>query len=117
MVTFSHGLRGRWLLACMRISCCPRRKRPRVLDGWLTRRGFADLPAHQPKLQPSSPGATLLAKVYEGPYRDVKKWIAGMRELVRSQGNSVQRLLFLDTTCPKCAAKFGKNYIVLFAQT
>jgi hypothetical protein len=59
---------------------------------------------------------TFLAKVFEGPYRDVRKWIEEMKSLLAAKGKSLQKLYFFYTTCPKCAKKYGKNYVVLLAQ-
>ena len=69
------------------------------------------------------PGATMatlsgtfLTKVFEGPFRNIKSWIAQMSQFVRQQHCSMQKLWFYYTTCPKCAKKYGKNYVVLLAQ-
>ena len=69
------------------------------------------------------PGSTMaaisgsfLSKVFEGPYRDMRKWIKEMRAFVQSKGKSLQKLYFFYTTCPKCARKYGKNYVAILAQ-
>jgi hypothetical protein len=59
---------------------------------------------------------TYLAKVYEGPYRNMRNWIAEMKSFVKGKGKALQRLLFFYTTCPNCAKKYGKNYVVILAQ-
>ena len=59
---------------------------------------------------------TYLAKVFEGPYRNVRNWIPEMKSFVTSKGKSLQKLLFFYTTCPGCAKKYGKNYVVILAQ-
>jgi len=59
---------------------------------------------------------TFLSKVFEGPYRDVRKWIEEMKTFVQGKGQDLQKLYFFYTTCPKCAKKYGKNYVVLLAQ-
>ncbi len=59
---------------------------------------------------------TFLTKVFEGPFRNVKKWIGEMSEFARGQGKAVEKLYFFYTTCPKCAKKYGKNYVVLLAK-
>ncbi|MGD9611469.1 MAG: hydrolase [Kiritimatiellia bacterium] len=64
----------------------------------------------------SIPG-TFLAQAYEGPYRNIPKWIADVKRRVADKGKTLKRLLFFYTTCPTCAKKYGKNYVVLFAQT
>lgn len=69
------------------------------------------------------PGATMarlsgtyLAKVFEGPYRDAGRWVREMERHVGSAGKQFKRLYFFYTTCPKCAKRFGKNYVVGFAE-
>lgn len=59
---------------------------------------------------------TFLAKVFEGPYRDIKKWIGEMKEYVEKKGKNVNKMYFYYTTCPKCAKKYGKNYVVILAK-
>ena len=59
---------------------------------------------------------TYLAKVFEGPYRNMRNWIAEMPAFVKSRGKTLQKLYFYYTTCPKCAKKYGKNYVVILAQ-
>jgi hypothetical protein len=39
-----------------------------------------------------------------------------MGEYVKSRGREVKKLYFYYTTCPKCAKKYGKNYVVLLAE-
>ena len=57
-----------------------------------------------------------MAKVFEGPYRNMKKWIEDMRAFVKSKDKEIKKMFFFYTTCPKCAKKYGKNYVVLMAQ-
>jgi len=59
---------------------------------------------------------TFLAKVFEGPYRNMRKWIGDMKSFVKSREKAIQRLYFFYTTCPKCSKKYGKNYVVILAQ-
>ncbi len=54
--------------------------------------------------------------VFEGPYRDAPKWVKGMEMLAERAGRKMDRLFFYYTTCPKCAAKRGKNYVVGIAE-
>jgi hypothetical protein len=59
---------------------------------------------------------TFLTKVFEGPYRDMRKWIAEMKAFVKSKGKGLKTLYFFYTTCPKCAKKYGRNYVVILAR-
>ena len=59
---------------------------------------------------------TFLCKVFEGPYRNTPKWIEQMKAFVQGQGRSIRKLYCFYTTCPKCAKKYGKNYVAILAQ-
>jgi hypothetical protein len=59
---------------------------------------------------------TFLTKVFEGPYRDIGKWIQSMNDYVAKKGRSIHKLYFFYATCPKCAKRFGANQVVLFAK-
>ena len=57
-----------------------------------------------------------MTKVFAGPYRDAGKWEQHIGEHVRAQGHEVKQLYYFYATCPRCAKRFGKNQVVLFAQ-
>lgn len=59
---------------------------------------------------------TFLCKVFEGPYKNMRIWINEMNAYVAAQGKQPRKLYFYYTTCPKCAKKYGKNYVVILAQ-
>lgn len=59
---------------------------------------------------------TFLSKVFEGPFKNVPKWMKEMEEWVKSQGKEVEKTYFFYTTCPACAKAYGKNYVVILAQ-
>lgn len=55
-------------------------------------------------------------KVYEGPFRDSKKWCKDFENVVKSKGIKTKKWFMWYTTCPKCAKKYGKNYTVILGQ-
>lgn len=57
-----------------------------------------------------------LTKVFEGPYKEAKNWYNEMMNLVKEKGMQIDKVYFYYTTCPKCAKKYGKNYVVGFAK-
>ena len=57
-----------------------------------------------------------MTKVFEGPYRNIGKWIRSMEEYVAASGWTIDKLYFFYATCPKCAKHFGQNQVVLFAR-
>ena len=72
-------------------------------------RPIADLPM-------TSLSGTFLTRVFEGPYRDARMWMAAMNEYVADRGETLIKLFFGYTTCPSCARAYGKNQVILLAQ-
>ncbi|MDH2915575.1 MAG: hypothetical protein PXX77_01735 [Gallionella sp.] len=69
-----------------------------------------------PNRQMTSLSGTFLAKVFEGPFSNMQTWIKDMTAYVASENRQLRKLYFYYTTCPKCAKKYGKNYIVILAE-
>ena len=57
-----------------------------------------------------------LAKVFEGPFKDMGTWHKQLIEYVQSRGVKLVKIYFSYGTCPRCAKIYGKNYVVGFAQ-
>jgi len=57
-----------------------------------------------------------LSKVYEGPFKDTKKWSDDFEVYAKEQGHEIVKWFMWYTTCPKCAKKYGKNYVVIIAE-
>jgi hypothetical protein len=56
------------------------------------------------------------SKVYEGPFKDTGKWCQDFEKHMRSKGLSIKKMYMWYTTCPKCAKKYGKNYVAIVAR-
>lgn len=59
---------------------------------------------------------TYLTKVFEGPYKEAPNWQREMTNYVKGKDKEIKKIYFYYTTCPKCAKKYGKNYVVAFAE-
>lgn len=57
------------------------------------------------------------SRVYEGPYKDTGKWCKDFEALAKGKKLSIKKWYMWYTTCPKCAKKYGKNYVVILAKT
>jgi hypothetical protein len=55
-------------------------------------------------------------KVYEGPFKDTGKWCKDFEVVAKSKGYNVKKWYMWYTTCPKCAKKYGKNYVAIISQ-
>lgn len=55
-------------------------------------------------------------RVYEGPFRDSGKWQKDFKEVAESKGYTTKKMYMWYTTCPKCAKKYGKNYVAILSQ-
>ena len=56
------------------------------------------------------------SKVFEGPFKDTRKWCKDFENILKSKGLSSKKNFMWYTTCPKCAKKYGKNYVALISQ-
>jgi hypothetical protein len=56
------------------------------------------------------------SRVYEGPFNNTGKWCKDYETLAKSKGLKISKLYMWYTTCPKCAKKYGKNYVVILSQ-
>jgi hypothetical protein len=55
-------------------------------------------------------------KVYEGAFKDTGKWMKNFEEVCKSKNMNCKRMFMWYTTCPKCAKKFGKNYVAIIGK-
>ncbi len=56
------------------------------------------------------------SRVYEGPFKDTGKWCKDFEAKTAEKSFAVKRWLMWYTTCPKCAKKYGKNYVAIMGQ-
>lgn len=56
------------------------------------------------------------SKVYEGNFKDTGKWRKDFADCVKSKNMESRKIYTWYTTCPKCAKKYGKNYVVIISQ-
>jgi len=59
---------------------------------------------------------TFEAGVFDGPYSSVPRHIKAMNKKLEEQGKKVRDYYIHYAYCPKCAKKFGNNYMILFAE-
>ena len=69
-----------------------------------------------PKAKTAKISGTFLSKVFEGPYKNMGKWVKEMKAHVEGKGKDMKKLYFFYTTCPSCAKYYGENYTVLLAE-
>jgi hypothetical protein len=58
-----------------------------------------------------------VAKVFEGPYHHEGRWRRDFDAWLKGRGEQARKVYAWYTTCPKCAKAYGKNYVVLIAET
>jgi len=69
-----------------------------------------------PKATTERISGTFLSKVFEGPYKNMGKWVKEMEGYAKSRGKEIKKMYFFYTTCPRCAKTYGKNYVVVMAK-
>ena len=57
-----------------------------------------------------------MSKVYEGKFKETGKWVRDFGEYAKSKNILIKKMYMWYTTCPKCAKKYGKNYVVIVAE-
>ncbi|OIO28351.1 hypothetical protein COX86_01335 [Candidatus Micrarchaeota archaeon CG_4_10_14_0_2_um_filter_60_11] len=57
-----------------------------------------------------------LCKVFEGSFSDAGKWMKDFAAFAERKGFKPGRTFMWYTTCPKCAKKYGKNYVAVLAK-
>lgn len=57
-----------------------------------------------------------LSKVYEGDFKETAKWCKDFETYAKEKNRTVKKWYMWYTTCPKCAKKYGKNYVAIIGQ-
>jgi len=57
-----------------------------------------------------------LTKVYDGDFKETGKWGEDFKKYAKEQGHKIKKWYMWYTTCPKCAKKYGHNYVVTVAE-
>ena len=77
---------------------------------------FIAIDKEVPEAEMEKISGIFLTKVFEGPYKNMGKWIEEMKNYVASKGKEEKKLYFYYTYCPECAKAYVKNYTVILAQ-
>jgi hypothetical protein len=56
------------------------------------------------------------SRVYEGPFQDTGKWMKDADAQAGAKGLTIKKWYMWYTTCPKCAKKYGKNYVAVIGE-
>jgi hypothetical protein len=67
-------------------------------------------------LENTSLSGEFLSKVYEGDFRDTGKWCEDFAIFAKQRNKIVEKMYMWYTTCPDCAKKYSKNYVVIIAR-
>src|SRR5690554_5744449 len=51
--------------------------------------------------------------VYEGDFKNTKAWCEDFEQIASSRDLNVKKWYMWYTTCPKCAKKYGRNFVVI----
>jgi len=69
-----------------------------------------------PDVENTTLSGNFLSKVYEGPFKDTGKWCQDFEAYAKSKKLSIKKWYMWYTTCPKCAKKYGKNYVAIICE-
>lgn len=59
---------------------------------------------------------TFIAKVYDGSYNAIPKFIKQMNEYLKTKGKTAKDYYVHYAYCPGCAKKYKHNHMILFAE-
>lgn len=59
---------------------------------------------------------TYEARVFDGPYNAIPKYIKEMEKYLSQKGKTAKDYYVHYAYCPKCAKEYGNNYMILFAE-
>jgi hypothetical protein len=59
---------------------------------------------------------TYLAKVFDGPFSMMGKWMKEIQEIGKKKNKTFTKFYTFYTTCPKCGNIYKHNYLVIFAK-
>ena len=65
-----------------------------------------------PDADNTSLSGKFVTKVFEGHYKETGKWEKDFDDWSKNKGYNKVKNYIWYTTCPKCAKKYGKNYVV-----
>ena len=54
-----------------------------------------------------------LSKVYEGNFKETGNWCKDFEAYAKGKDLHIGKWYMWYTTCPKCAKKYGKNYVAI----
>lgn len=66
-----------------------------------------------PGLNNTTLSGKFLSRVYEGDFKDTGKWCKDFEDHVKTKNLKIRKWFMWYTTCPKCAKKYGKNYVAI----
>lgn len=56
------------------------------------------------------------SRVYEGNFNKTREWMKDFETHTHLRDAEIEKIYLWYTTCPKCAKKYGKNYIVILGK-
>ncbi len=69
-----------------------------------------------PNAENVSLSGKFFSKVYQGPFSDTGKWVRDYAIKAQLKGFNIKKMFMWYTTCPKCAKKYGKNYVAIIGE-
>jgi hypothetical protein len=57
-----------------------------------------------------------VSKVYEGSFKNTGVWMKDFETYIKTKKMTTEKMYYWYTTCPKCAQKYGNNYVVIIGE-
>lgn len=69
-----------------------------------------------PKEENINISGTFISRVFDGGYNDIPRFIKEMNEYLKEDNKVAKDYYIHYAYCPKCAVKYGHNYMIIFAK-
>lgn len=69
-----------------------------------------------PKAEMKTLSGKFYSKVYEGHFKNTRSWCDDFENGLKKSGHKIKKMYMWYTTCPKCAKKYGKNYVAILGE-
>jgi hypothetical protein len=69
-----------------------------------------------PEVTNTNLSGRFLCKVYEGDFKETGKWCKDFEKYAEAKEMKIDKWYMWYTTCPKCAKKYGKNYVAILGK-
>lgn len=77
---------------------------------------YCEVTKNVPNIENLTLSGKYYSKVYDGPFKETGNWMKDYFAEASEKGIEIEKSYMWYTTCPKCAKKYGHNYVVVLGK-